>query len=165
MSTLNDCFTCRGWNQINYAYSLMLIKTDLIIIGTKQQGNKIVDYFAIKLLGNDASPSEPIWNLGVAFDSDFYFPQYILLQLQCMQKCMAHLTFIDPHLSLPLIKQLHWLPDVYPVRLKVATVTYCTLNLLHFPHRAFFVAVPTIWNKFFITIKFSATIVTFRQQF
>jgi len=51
--------------------------TDLIIIGIKQQRNKIVDYSPVKLRGNDASPSDTVRNLGVVFDSDFGFHQYI----------------------------------------------------------------------------------------
>ena len=42
-------------------------KTYQIIIGTKQQQNKIVDYFPIKILGNDISPSNTVRNLGVVF--------------------------------------------------------------------------------------------------
>ena len=52
-------------------------KTDLIIIGTKQQRNKIVDYVPVKILGNNISPSDTVWNLGVVFDSNFSFQQYI----------------------------------------------------------------------------------------
>ena len=63
-------------------------KTDLIIIGTKQQRNKIVDYFPIKILGNDTSLSDTVWNLGVVFDSDFSFHQYIL---QVCKSCFYHI--------------------------------------------------------------------------
>ena len=50
---------------------LIVDKTDLIITGTKQQRNKTVDYFPVKILGNDTSPSQTVQNLGVVFDRTF----------------------------------------------------------------------------------------------
>ena len=47
---------------------LIVDKTDLIITGT----NKTVDYFPVKILGNDTSPSQTVQNLGVVFDRTFH---------------------------------------------------------------------------------------------
>ena len=47
-------------------------KTYLIIIGTKQQRNTFVNYFHVKLLGNDTSPSNTARNMGVVFDFSFH---------------------------------------------------------------------------------------------
>ena len=52
-------------------------KTDLIIIGTKQQRNKVMSHFPLKLLGSDTFPSDTVCNVGVVFDSDFNFRQHI----------------------------------------------------------------------------------------
>ena len=67
-------------------------KTDLIIIGTK----KIVDYFPVKILSNDISPSETVRNLGVVFDSNFSFHQYIS---HVCKSCFYHIRDFR-HLSL-----------------------------------------------------------------
>ena len=45
-------------------------KTDLIIIGTKQQQNMVINLPPVNLLGNDTSPSDTVQNLDV-FESDF----------------------------------------------------------------------------------------------
>ena len=42
-------------------------KTDLIIIGTKQQRKKIVDYFPVKIHGKYTSLSDTVRNLNVVF--------------------------------------------------------------------------------------------------
>ena len=47
-------------------------KTDLIIIGIKQQRNRVISHFPVKLLGSDTFPSDTVRNLGVVFDSDFH---------------------------------------------------------------------------------------------
>ena len=106
------------------------------------------------------------------------------MQLACTQE---QLQVGTP--SLPLVKQLHWFPVVYQI--KLATVTYHTLstilflvNLLHFSDiprtlrshlspppecfppkiklkHAFSAAAPTIWNQLPITIKSSETVANF----
>ena len=43
--------------------------TYLSITGTKQQRNRFMCYFPVKLLGSDTSPSYTVHNLGVVFDS------------------------------------------------------------------------------------------------
>ena len=75
-------------------------KTDIISICTKQHWNKIVDYFPIKILRNDTSPSGTVRNLGVVFDSNFSFHQYTS---QACTSCFYHirdLRRIRRHLSL-----------------------------------------------------------------
>ena len=52
-------------------------KTDLIIINTKQQQNRVINLFPGKLLGSNTFPSDTVRNLGVIFDSDFNFRQHI----------------------------------------------------------------------------------------
>ena len=52
-------------------------KTDLISIGTKQQRNRVINHFPVKLLGRDTFPSDTVRNLGVVFDSEFNFRYYI----------------------------------------------------------------------------------------
>jgi len=44
-------------------------KTDPIIIGAKQQRNKIVDYLPVKILDNDTSPSDTVRNVGVVISA------------------------------------------------------------------------------------------------
>ena len=92
-----------------------------------------------------------------------------------------------------LLKQYHWLPIVYRIKFKLATVTLSTqqptylVNLLHFSDisrtlrssiskkrfvpktklnigkRGFSVAAPTIWNQLTVVVKSSETIDTFRK--
>ena len=52
-------------------------KTYFIIVGTKQQRNRVINHFPVKLLGSDTSPSDTVCNLGFVFDSDFNFGQHI----------------------------------------------------------------------------------------
>ena len=63
-------------------------KTDFIIIGTKQQRNRFVNHFPVKLLGSDTFPSDTVHNLGVVFDSDFNFRQHIS---QVCKSCLYHI--------------------------------------------------------------------------
>jgi len=51
--------------------------TDIIIIDTKQQRIKFDNYLPVTLLGNDKSPSDTVRYLGVVFDSNLCFNQYI----------------------------------------------------------------------------------------
>ena len=48
-------------------------KTDLIITGTKQQRNRVINHFPVKLLGSDTFPSDIVRNFVVVFDSDFTY--------------------------------------------------------------------------------------------
>ena len=63
-------------------------KTDLIIIGTKQQRNRFISHFLVKLLGSDTFPSETVRNVGVVFDSDFNFRQH---KKNVCKSCFYHI--------------------------------------------------------------------------
>ena len=53
MSTVNDYLTdILSWKELS-KLKLNVDKTDRIIIGAKQQRNKIVDHFPVTILGND----------------------------------------------------------------------------------------------------------------
>ena len=112
-------------------------KTDLISICTKQQRNKIIDYFPVKILGNDTSPSDTIRNLGVVFDSNFSFHQYIS---QVYKSCFYHIRDfrrIRRHLSLSSAKTIS-------VALINSRLDHCnSKNNLNTVKRAFCVAAPT----------------------
>ena len=79
----------------------MFIKPDLVIIGTKQQRNKIVDYFPAKILDNNTSRSETVRNVGVVFDNS--------LISQVCKSCFYHVCDfrrIRRHLSLSSAKTI-----------------------------------------------------------
>ena len=63
-------------------------KTDLIMIGIKQQRKRVINHFPVKLLGSDTFPSDTVCNLGVVFDSDFNFRQHIS---QVCKPCFYHI--------------------------------------------------------------------------
>ena len=166
LSTLSGCLTGILWMESN-KLKLNPDKTDLIIIDNKQQRNRVINHFPVKLLGSDTFPSDTVRNLGVIFDSDFNFRQHIsqickscfyhirdlrrirrhisistaktistalissrldycnsllnniakrdLAKLQRVHNCMARVVLRAPRFSpsLPLLKQLHWLPVSY----------------------------------------------------
>ena len=63
MSTVDGCLAdILSWMESG-KLKLNIETSGLIIIGTKQQRNKIVDYFPVKILGNDTSPSDTLWEL------------------------------------------------------------------------------------------------------
>ena len=63
-------------------------ETDIIIIGTKQQRNRVISQFPVKLLGSDAFSSDTVLNLDVVFDSDINFRQHIS---QVCKSCFYHI--------------------------------------------------------------------------
>ena len=77
VSILSDCPTDIFFWMESSKLRLSPDKTDLIIIGTKQQRNTVISHFPAKLLGSDTFPSNTVRNLGVVFDSDFNFRQHI----------------------------------------------------------------------------------------
>ena len=165
-------------------------KTDFIIIGTKQQRNRVINHFPVKLPDSDTFPSDTVRHLGVVFDSDFNFHQYIsqvckscfyhicdlrrirshisistaktistalisshldyynsllnniakrdLAKLQRVQNCLARVVLMAPQFSpsLPLLKQLHWLPVSYRINFKLSTLTYRALSTQQPPYLA-----------------------------
>ena len=97
LSTLSDCLTdILSWMESS-KLKLNPDKTDLIIIGTKQQRNKVINHFPVKLLGSDTFPSDIVRNLGVVFDSDFNFRQHIS---QVCKSCFYHIRRIRRHISI-----------------------------------------------------------------
>ena len=71
VSTLSGCLTDILFWMESSKRKLNPDKTDLIIIGTKQQRIRVINHFPFKLLGSDTFPSDTVCNLGVVFDSDF----------------------------------------------------------------------------------------------
>ena len=54
-------------------------KTDIIVIGTQQQPNKLIDHFSVKLSDSDTFPSDIVRNPSVIFDNDRSCQQPIYL--------------------------------------------------------------------------------------
>ena len=95
-----DCLTDILFWMESSKLKLNPYKTDLIIIGTKQQRNRVINHFPVKLLGSDTFPSDTVRILGVIFDSDFNFRQHIS---QVCKSCFYHicdLRRIRRHISM-----------------------------------------------------------------
>ena len=88
VSTLSDCLTDILLFVESSKLKLNPDKTYLIIIGTKQQRNRVINHFPVKLLGSDIFPSDTIRNLDVVFDSNFNFRQHIS---QVCKSCFYHI--------------------------------------------------------------------------
>ena len=81
-------------------------KAYLIINGTKQQRNRVINHFPVKLLGSDTFPSDTLRNLCVVFNSDFNFRQHIS---QVCKSCFYHirdLRRIRRHISISTAKTI-----------------------------------------------------------
>ena len=61
-----------------------------------------------------------------------------LAKLQRVQNCPARVVLSAPRFSpsLPLLKQLHWLPVTYRINLKLSTLTYRALSTQQPPYLA-----------------------------
>ena len=61
-----------------------------------------------------------------------------LSKLQSLQNCLARVVLRAPHFSssLPLLKQLHWLPVDYRIKFKLSTLTYRVLAIHQPPYLA-----------------------------
>ena len=61
-----------------------------------------------------------------------------LAKLQRVQNCQARVVLRAPRFSpsLPLLKQLHWLPVSYRINFKLSTLTYCALSTQQPPYLA-----------------------------
>ena len=108
VSTLSDCLTDILLWMESSKLKLNPDKTDRIIIGTKQQRNRVINHFPVKLLGSDTFPSDTVRNLGVVFDSDFNFRQHIS---QVCKSCFYHniisdLRRIRRHISISTAKTI-----------------------------------------------------------
>ena len=105
VSTLSYCLTDILFWMEPSKLKLNPDKTDLIIIGTKQQRNRVINHFPVKLLGSDTFPSDTVRNLGV-FDSDCYFRQHIS---QVCKSCFYHIRDfrrIQHHVSISTAKTI-----------------------------------------------------------
>ena len=117
-----------------------------------------------------------------------------LSRLQRVQNCLARVVLRAPRFSrsLPLLKQLHWLPVNYRIKSKLSTLTIhqppYLASLLHFSNiprqlrsstsqqlsiprtklnrgkRAFSVAAPMIWNELPTTLKSCESLASFRKN-
>ena len=117
-----------------------------------------------------------------------------LSKLQSLQNCLARVVLRAPRFSpsLPLLKQLHWLPVNYRIKFKLSTLTIhhppYLASLLHFSNvprqlrsstsqqlsiprtklnlgkRAFSVAAPIIWNELPTTLKSCESLASFRKN-
>ena len=85
---LSDCLTDVLFWMESSKLKLNPHKTYLIIIGTKQQRNRVISHFPVKLLGSNTFPSDTVHNLGVVLDSDFNFHQPIS---QVCKSCFYHI--------------------------------------------------------------------------
>ena len=104
VSTLSDCLTDILFWMESSKLKLNPDKTDLIIIGIKQQQNRDINHFPVNLLGSDTFPSDTVRNLGVVFDSNFNFRQHIS---QVCKSCFYHLRDlrrIQRHISISTAK-------------------------------------------------------------
>ena len=190
ISSLSDCLTDISLWMKSSKLKLNSDKTEFIIIGTKQQRQKLSNHFPVKLFDNDISPSDSVRNLGVIFDSDFSFHKHVsnickscfyhirdlrrirrhiplstaktisnalissrldycnslinniakqdLSKLQRVQNCLARVILRAPRFSpsLPLLKQLHWLPVNYRIKFKLCTLTFRALAIHQPPYLA-----------------------------
>ena len=106
LSTLSDCLTDILLWMESSKLKLNPDKTNLIIIGTKQQRNRVINHFPVKLLGSDTFPSDTVRNLGVIFDINFNFRQHIS---QVCKSCFYHirdLRRIRRHISISTAKTI-----------------------------------------------------------
>ena len=106
VSTLSDCLTNILFWMESSKLKLNPDKTDLIIIGSKQQRNRIISHCPVKLPGSDTFQSDTVRNLGVVFDSDFNFRQHIS---EVCKSCFHHirdLRRIRRHISISTAKTI-----------------------------------------------------------
>ena len=107
VSTLSDCLTDILFWMESSKLKLNPDKADNIIItGTKQHRNRVINHFPVKLLGSGTFPSDTVRNLGVVFDRDFDFRQHIS---QVCKSCFYHirdLRRIRHHISISTSKTI-----------------------------------------------------------
>ena len=63
-------------------------KTEFIIIGTSTQRTKLDVFFPTHILSQSITPAASVFNLGVTFDENFNFKQYISKTCRC---CFYHI--------------------------------------------------------------------------
>ena len=99
-------FTYHFHNQMHKNLKLNPDKTYLIIIGNKQQRNRVISHFPVNLLGSDTFPLDTVRNLSVVFDKEFNFGQHIF---QVCKSCFYHirdLRRIRPHIFISTAKTI-----------------------------------------------------------
>ena len=107
ISSLSDCLTDISLWMKSGKLKLNSDKTEFIIIGTKQQRQKLSNHCPVKLLDNDISPSDSVRNLGVIFDSDFAFTNTFPIII--CKSCFYHirdLRRIRRHITLSTAKTI-----------------------------------------------------------
>ena len=77
VSTLGGCLTDILLWMESSKLKLNPDKTDLIIIGTKQQTIRVIVHFPVKLLGSDIIPPDTVCNQDVVIGSDFNFSKHM----------------------------------------------------------------------------------------
>ena len=97
-------------------------KTEFLLIGTKLQREKFLNYFPYLILGQDTNPSTSAKHLGVVFDSSLNFRKHIS---QTCMACFYHIRDLCRirSLSLDLAKQI-------AVALVSSKLDYCN-SLFH----------------------------------
>ena len=67
-----------------------------------------------------------------------YIAKRDLAKLKQVQNCLACVVLRAPRFSpsLPLLRQLHWLPVSYRINFKLSTLTYCALSTQQPPYLA-----------------------------
>ena len=77
-STLQKCLAdVQNWMSEN-KLKLNSDKTELILLGTKSQRDKLADRFPVDILGSQIRPTDKARNLGVIFDADFSFSKHVV---------------------------------------------------------------------------------------
>ena len=75
-------------------------KTEFILIGTKQNKEKLSSHLPVDILGNHLHPSQKVKNLGVIFDSDFSFTHHVSSIIKSCYCNIRDFTRIRKYLSL-----------------------------------------------------------------
>ena len=75
-------------------------KTELILIGSKNNRKQLLPHFPINILGNQVSPAQSVKNLGVVFDSNFTFSDHVSQVIKSTRVHARDLYRIHPLLDL-----------------------------------------------------------------
>ena len=75
-------------------------KTKFILIGSKNNRKQLLPHFPINILGNQVSPAQSVKNLGVAFDSNFTFSDYVSQVIKSIRVHAREFYRIRPVLDL-----------------------------------------------------------------
>ena len=74
-------------------------KTEFILIGS-QNRKQLLPHFPINILGNQVSPAQSVRNLGVVFESNFYFSNHVSKVIKSTRVHARYLYRIRPLLDL-----------------------------------------------------------------